>query len=87
VEDVVIEEPPWTLVIACSESFAVRVLYYSPYEALSFARWMRASGWRVQLEPTRARNPYALGRTREEEDLALGLVLAHDRWARQALGK
>jgi hypothetical protein len=74
-------------VIACSESFGVRVLIRSSEEALDFARWMRASGWQVRTEPTRARTPYALGRTREEEDLALGLVLAHDRWARVALRK
>jgi hypothetical protein len=67
-------------VIACSESFGVRVLYRSSEEALAFAWWMRGSGWRVRTEPTRATNPYALGRTREEEELALGLAIAHDRW-------
>lgn len=81
------DQERWLVVIALAESFAVRILFRSPEEALGFARWLRSSGWRVRLEPTRARNPYALGRTREEEDLALGLVLAHDRWARAALGK
>jgi hypothetical protein len=77
----------WTLVIALAESFGVRVLYRSPEEARGFARWLRSSGWRVRLEPTRATNPYALGRTRDEEDLALGLTLAYSQWAQAALDK
>jgi hypothetical protein len=78
------EDVAWTLVIACSESFGIRVLYRSSEEALDFARWMRGSGWQVRMERTRATNPYALGRTREEEDLALRLVLAHEGWVRSA---
>jgi hypothetical protein len=46
---------------------------------------MSASGWQVRTEPTRATNPYALGRTREEEDLAGRLAAAYVRWARVAL--
>lgn len=71
----------WTLVIALAESFGVRILYRSPKEAHGFARWMRYSGWSVRLEPTLARTPYALGRTREEEDLAGALTIAYSRWA------
>jgi hypothetical protein len=70
----------WHVVIASAEFVAVRVLYRSPQEALGFARWLRANGWKVRAEATSARNPCALDRTREEEDLALGLTIAHDRW-------
>ncbi len=74
-------EAPWILVVASSDEIAVRVLIRDHEEAFAFARWIRCSGWRVRMEPTRARNPYALGRTPEEEYLALGLTIAYDRWA------
>lgn len=80
------DREPWLVVIASTGTFAVRVLFRSIADALDFAWWMRANGWRVRAEPTRARCPHALRRTSEEEDLALALVIAHDRWTQVATG-
>lgn len=81
------EERCWFVITTSTDAVAVRTLFRSSAEALSFARWMRANGWRVRAEPTSARCPSALGRTREEEDFALGLVIAHERWANAAFAK
>ncbi len=74
----------WILVVACTDTFGVRVLFGRAGEAEGFVRWLRASGWTVRTEPTRARSPHALARTRGEEDLALGLTVAYSRWMRDA---
>lgn len=82
-----VEQEPWFLVVAMSDPLTVRVLLRSPAGTLGFARWLSASGWRVRVERTLARNPYELGRTREEDELALELTTAYDRWAKVALTK
>lgn len=70
--------------IASTDAFGVRVLFGYADEAEIFGAWLRSSGWFVRLEPTTARNPYALRRTREEEDLVTGIVAAYGRWEKAA---
>lgn len=77
----------WTLVIALTDTFGARILLRDPRDAEGFVRWMRANGWTVRTEPTKARSSSALGRTRDEEDLAGSLAVAYSRWARVALGQ
>lgn len=73
-----VREPCWTLVIARSPTFGVRLVFNSSRDATPFAAWIAANGWQVEVRELP--DPDAITRAPSEFDTAARLRAAHERW-------
>lgn len=66
------------MVVAHNPSMAFRTFLGCEDTAVEFAAWLEMNGWKARIEADV--NPQAQPRIKEEEEVAMALVVAFDQW-------